>query len=472
MGGKHLQEAVPDGSAAVRYQPYPEYKDSGVTAFGNIPKHWKIIPIKFSLEMPITDGPHSTPEFISEGIPFISAESVKNDRLDFSKKRGYISEEDHSLFSKKYKPKYGDVYMVKSGATTGSVARVETHDEFNIWSPLAVLRPHKDKSTTGFIFFALKSKPFYYSVELSWSYGTQQNIGMGVISNIKMPFPPLPEQQTIATFLDYKTAKIDALIAKKKALLDKLAEKRTALISHAVTKGLDPKTPMRDSGIDWLGEIPAHWEVKRLKFVVSVFGGGTPNTGKPEYWNGDIPWVSPKDMKSDLIGSTEDYLTELGVQESATKIVSSNSVLIVVRSGILRHTIPVARNTTEVALNQDMKALITKALLLPGYLHCLISGLQKGLLPLWSKPGCTVESIEMGYMLNTEIPIPPVSEQDQIISHVEGLLGGVDIQTARVTEIIIRLQEYRSALITNAVTGKIDVRNFRLPEAEEVVNHG
>ena len=173
--------------------PSVPMKDSGVDWLGNVPAHWKVVPVKFSLDMPITDGPHSTPQLYDEGIPFISAEAVKNDRLDFSRKRGYISEDDHAIFSKKYKPKYGDVYMVKSGATTGAVARVETHDEFNIWSPLAVLRPHAEKAITDYLFYALKSKPFFCSVELSWSYGTQQNIGMGVVSNIRIVLPPVEE---------------------------------------------------------------------------------------------------------------------------------------------------------------------------------------------------------------------------------------------------------------------------------------
>jgi type I restriction enzyme S subunit len=197
------------------------------------------MPIKFALSIPITDGPHETPELYDEGIPFISAESIKNDQIDFDKKRGYISLEEHKRFSRKYKPQYGDVYMVKSGATTGNVARVETNQEFNIWSPLAVLRPNTDVIKTNFLFYAMKSKPFFYSVELSWSFGTQQNIGMGVISNIRIVLPPPSEQQAIAQFLDRETAKIDTLIAKTRNSIEKLKEYRTALISAAVTGKID-----------------------------------------------------------------------------------------------------------------------------------------------------------------------------------------------------------------------------------------
>jgi len=219
--------------------PSVSMKDSGVMWLGEVPAHWKVIPIKFSLDMPITDGPHSTPQFYEDGIPFLSAESVKNDRLDFSRMRGYISEDDHAFFSKKYKPKFGDVYMVKSGATTGAVARVETHDEFNIWSPLAVLRPHPDKSVSNYLFYVLKSKPFFYSVELSWSYGTQQNIGMGVISNIRMALPPLKEQEQICRYLAPLLQKIEDQKSKIDSVIDRLQEYRSSLITNAVTGKID-----------------------------------------------------------------------------------------------------------------------------------------------------------------------------------------------------------------------------------------
>lgn len=219
--------------------PSVPMKDSRVAWLGKVPAHWKVIPIKFSLDMPITDGPHSTPQFYDDGIPFISAESVKNDRLDFSKMRGYISEDDHAIFSKKYKPRYGDVYMVKSGATTGAVARVETHEDFNIWSPLAVLRPHAEKSITDYLFYVLKSKPFFYSVELSWSYGTQQNIGMGVISNIRMALPPIEEQKEICRYLEPLLQKIEDQRAKVDSVVERLQEYRSALITNAVTGKID-----------------------------------------------------------------------------------------------------------------------------------------------------------------------------------------------------------------------------------------
>lgn len=329
---------------------------------------------------------------------------------------------------------------------------------------LYVMRAVREQFEPQFLFY-LTISDLFRKIGESEMYGAggQKRVPENFIKDFRAALPSMEEQKTISRFLDFKTAQIDTLIAKKKVLLDKLAEKRTALISHAVTKGLDPAVTMKDSGIAWLGRIPAHWDAKRLKFVVSIFGGGTPNTGKPEYWNGAIPWVSPKDMKSDFIEATEDYLTETGVAESATKIVPVDSVLIVVRSGILRHTIPVARNTVEVSLNQDMKALVANERLRSGFIHWFISGLQGGLLPLWSKQGCTVESIEMDYMSNTVIPLPPVEEQDAILEKILEITSRLDAQTEKVTAVISSLIEYRRSLITHAVTGKIDVRGFEIP---------
>ena len=201
--------------------------------------------LKRIVEIPVTDGPHETPDLLDTGIPFISAEAIKNDIIDFSKKRGYISIEEHLRFSKKYKPKRNDIYIIKSGATTGNVAMVETDEEFNIWSPLAAIRVDPKKSYYRFIFHFLKSNNFFQSVELGWSYGTQQNIGMNVIENLVTTVPPLPEQHAIAAFLDKETGRIDTLITKVNTSIETLHEYRTALISAAVTGKIDVREEVK-----------------------------------------------------------------------------------------------------------------------------------------------------------------------------------------------------------------------------------
>ena len=272
-----------------------------------------------------------------------------------------------------------------------------------------------------------------------------------------MPVPPLSEQKAIAAFLDRETERIDGLIGKREKLTALLQEKRAALISHAVTKGLDPKAKMKPSGIDWLGDIPADWETDKIKYNTFSCSGGTPNTENPDYWDGEIPWVSPKDMKASKISATEDSITELGLNESASRLIDENTVLIVVRSGILKHTIPVAINVVPVSINQDMKAVFTKDKVTPAYLFYFIEGIQKNLLPLWRKQGCTVESIEQEFMGNTCLPIPPVSEQKAIAVYLDLETKKIDGLMEKEQQIIERMKEYRSALISAAVTGKIDV---------------
>ena len=219
--------------------PNAPMQDSGVVWLGAVPEHWMTPSSKHLLEIPITDGPHETPNFVDDGVPFISAEAISKGKIDFDKKRGYITPELNAIYSKKYSPKIEDIYMVKSGATTGKVAMVETTETFNIWSPLAVFRCNKNKVLPKFLLAVFNSSHFYDALVLNWSYGTQQNIGMGVLSNIEIPCPPLKEQAEIIQHLDAQNTKFDKLISTQSQLIEKLKEYRSSIISHAVTGKID-----------------------------------------------------------------------------------------------------------------------------------------------------------------------------------------------------------------------------------------
>ena len=225
-----IQNAVTKG-----LNPNAPMKNSGVDWIGDIPEHWEITATKRLLEIPITDGPHTTPLFYDEGIPFISAESIKNGKINFDKKRGYISKADYDLYSKKYKPKRNDIYMVKSGATTGRVAMVETDEIFTIWSPLAVFRTKNNVLLPKFLFYYLQSSSFQKSIELAWSYGTQQNIGMGVLGNLQCVIPPLAEQEKIIDFIEPYFSKFDKTKQLYQTQIDRLKEYKNILINQAVT---------------------------------------------------------------------------------------------------------------------------------------------------------------------------------------------------------------------------------------------
>ena len=145
---------------------YESYKDSGIEWLGEIPAHWRNIALKRLVKIPITDGPHETPKFTVEGVPFISAEAVIDGKIDFSKARGYISYELDKVYSRKCKPKKGDIFIVKSGSTTGKVALVDTDRNFNIWSPLALVRSKSEYINSLFLFAAVQSDYFRKQVEL------------------------------------------------------------------------------------------------------------------------------------------------------------------------------------------------------------------------------------------------------------------------------------------------------------------
>jgi len=217
-----------------------------------------------------------------------------------------------------------------------------------------------------------------------------------------------------------------------------------------------PYPDYKDSSVEWLGKIPTPWGLKRLKRIAEFRGGGTPRKDNLDYWSGNIPWVSPKDMKVFVVVDTEDKITPEAVRESATKRVPAGAVLLVVRSGILVHSIPVALAGREVTLNQDLKALIPRSELVPEYLVYLISGMQRELLVEWKKEGATVESLEVDLIAQTQIPLPDEQEQRAIADFLDRETARIDALVAKKERLIELLQEKRTALITRVVTKGLD----------------
>jgi type I restriction enzyme S subunit len=274
---------------------------------------------------------------------------------------------------------------------------------------------------------------------------------------VRFPAPPRVQQRAIADYLDRETARIDALIAAKERLLGLLAEKRRALITRAVTRGLDPRAPLRDSGIPWLGEIPAHWETVALRFLVDVISGATPDTGRPEYWDGEIPWVSPKDMKRSEIADAEDHVSELALSQGSLRLIERDAVLIVVRGMILAHSFPTAITTARVTINQDMKAVRCRTSLVPRYLRDFFRGHEQHVVSLADSSAHGTRKIETEVLGRLEILVPPVPEQHAIAGYIGSATSRLDAVRDATESTIALLKERRSALIAAAVTGQIDV---------------
>jgi type I restriction enzyme S subunit len=215
-----------------------------------------------------------------------------------------------------------------------------------------------------------------------------------------------------------------------------------------------PRYPSyKPSGVEWLGEVPAHWALPKLKSIAEFSGGGTPSRDNLAYWNGDIPWVSPKDMKSERIVGAEESITEEGLSSSASILLPPGRVLMVVRSGILKHTIPVAINDTAVALNQDMKALTFDPTKCSNrFFFRWVQGHNEQLLLAWAKQGATVESIEHTYLADTVIPLPDVAEQTRIAEFLDRETAKIDGLVAEQRRLMELLKEKRQAVISHAVT--------------------
>ena len=234
----------------------------GTTPWLRGASRWPLMPVKYLLAQRITDGPHETPEFVDAGYPFLSVDGIQDGELQFEGCR-FVSEDQHREFRRKAAPRRGDVLFGKA-ASTGKIARVKTDIEFSIWSPLALLRPSEIKVTSGFLEYALKSQIAQGQIDVLVTTNTQNNISMDAIPRIRIPLPVLPQQRAIADYLDRETARLDALVVAKERVLGLLAEKRRALITRAVTRGVGHHTPLKDTGAEWLRQVPHHWTSTKI----------------------------------------------------------------------------------------------------------------------------------------------------------------------------------------------------------------
>lgn len=268
---------------------------------------------------------------------------------------------------------------------------------------------------------------------------------------------PPDEQHAIASFLDRETARIDALAAKKERLIQLLQEQRTALITHAVTTGLEPNVPLKDSGVEWLREIPEHWAARRIKWMAKMVSGHTPDKKVESYWlDGDIPWVSLADTKklrdSDYIADTTWMTTADGIANSSAQVLPEGTVIFSRDATIGLCAI----TRLGMAVSQHFIGWVCGQRVLPEYLLLVLRSMGRELERL--SMGATVRTIGMPDVKSLVMPVPPLEEQKAIVDFVRGERSRIDALIAKVREAIDHLKELRSALISAAVTGKIDVR--------------
>jgi type I restriction enzyme S subunit len=274
----------------------------------------------------------------------------------------------------------------------------------------------------------------------------------------RLTLPPIPEQLTIAAFLDHETAKIDELVSEQERLIDLLKEKRQAVISHAVTKGLNPDAPMKDSGIEWLGEVPEHWEVWKLSHAFDVIGSGTtPKSDNATFYDdGETAWVNTGDLNDGDLFDCEKRVTELALAEhSSLKIFPPGSLVIAMYGATIGK---LARLQFSATVNQACCVFAGGVQVRSEFLFYWFTGLRQQIISLATGGG--QPNISQEILRGLRLACPTHFEQTAIAAFLDHETAKINILTTEANRVIDLLKERRTALISAAVTGQIDVRNL------------
>lgn len=428
---------------------YPAYKPSGVEWLGEVPVHWEIT--KLDRICKFESGKAHEPfiddegEFICVNSRFISTEgkTVKNCRQNLSPALR------------------NDVLAVMSdlpnGRALGKAFFVEEEHIYAVNQRVCRLTPVN--VTPRLLFWLVNRNP-----GLLWFDDgvNQTHIPNSGFTKLIFALPGNDEQCLIATFLDHETAKIDALIAEQQRLIELLQEKRQAVISQAVTKGLNPDAPMKDSGVEWLGEVPEHWEVGQLRrFTKTVRTGRTPDESDFVEHDDFIPWFTPGSFNdATLTLETAKHVSIESVNEGRANIFSKDAVLVV---GIGATLGKVGIPGDACSGNQQINGIESSGKLMPRFLGLFLSAAQEQM--RISSNASTLGIMNQQKTKELVVNCPPLVEQEQIVFHTEKALRWMLEMSEQCQRVVELLQERRSALISAAVTGQIDVRGM-VPETE------
>jgi type I restriction enzyme S subunit len=445
----------------VGWRAYPEYKDSGIEWLGEIPEGWERTSIKYLARTgykTFTDGDWiESPYITQDGIRLIQTGNI---RIGMYREQGfrYISEETFSDFAcTEIIP--GDVLICRLADPVGRACIAPDLSSRMITSvDVCILKP-SDEVDPQFIVYSL-SNDAYLEWTANISRGsTRDRISRSMLGDLQLPIPTYQEQRAIASFLDRETARIDALVEKKERQIKLLQEKRSALISHVVTKGLNPDAPMKDSEVKWLGEIPEHWKISKIKYVADMRSGHTPSRKHSEYWeNCTIPWFTLADVwqlrdgRREYLGETQERISRIGLEHSSAVILPRGTVIVsrtasVGFSGIMPEPM---------ATSQDFVNWVCGSEVLSAYLLYVFRSMGEEFKRLIM--GSTHKTIYFPDASSFSAPVPPLDEQEQVVDFVRSKKRVIDQAEDNISLSIDKLREYRTALISAAVTGKIDVR--------------
>ncbi len=450
-----------DAVATVNLPAYAETGDSSVEWLGDVPAHWEVKSLKRS----VLNVVEPTAERPSLGI-VIALENVESwtGRVTPA---GPVASFDSQM--KRFRA--GDVLFGKLRPYLAKVARLP-NDGLCVGEFL-VLRPRRKTLEGGYLEFLLRSKPVIDAVAASTFGARMPRANWQFIGAMAIARPPLAEQVAIVRFLEYVDRRIQQYMRAKEKLIGLLEEQDRAVIHRAVTGQTDVRTGQpypeyKDSGVGWLGQVPAHWTMKKIRQCASISGGMTPSMEDARFWNGDVPWVTPKDMKTMVIDNSRLRVTDAALAETPLRLVQAPAVLMVVRGMILARRVPIARTTAPVTINQDMKALRPSPELNAAYMASFLDCAHDGLFPLIDEAGHGTRRLPTERWRDLPMTIPPQAEQTAISRYVDHITTGTTTAIDRTRRQISVLREWHQCLIADVVTGKLDVRKTTttLPEVD------
>ena len=428
---------------------YESYKDSGIQWLGEIPEHWKISRLKY--EVTFNDEVLSDKTDLDYEILYIDISSVSFNQGIMQKEQMTF---ENSPSRARRIVKSGDVIVSTVRTYLKAIAQINNAEENLIVSTgFAVLR-HKAELSPKFLGYWVQSENMINTI-VAHSVGVSYP-AINATDLVRLPIVkiPLPEQTAIADYLDNKLGEIDTLISKQETLLEKLAEQRTAIITHAVTKGLNAHAPMKNSGVAWLGDVPEHWEIKHSNQVFKIHNGATPKTSEPNYWGDEITWFTPKDLgdnqNKEISGSLK-MITKEGYESCGVSLAPANSIALSKRAPIGH----LAITTLPAVVNQGCFLLEVLKANNVNYLYYWLYA-NKVVLNSFGQ-GSTFMELPREKFAMLKISVPPLPEQTAIANYLDEQTAHIDRLSDTVRQTIDRLQEYRSTLITQVVTGKIKV---------------
>jgi len=439
---------------------YDSYKPTKIEFLDEIPEHWEEKRMRFLGYLygglsgkSATDFNQLTNEDNKYFIPFTNI--ANNFRIDPESLQTVIISENEN----QNKVQKGDLFFLMSSENYDDVGKtavlIDDLEETYLNSFCKGFRITKEKIVPEFLSYQLHSKQLRHNLLTGANGFTRINLKIDKVIDLLTAIPTPEEQTAIAAYLDRKTAEIDELIADKKRLLELYEEEKTAIINQAVTKGINPNVPMKDSGIEWLGEIPEHWETVNLKWVSKIYSGGTPSKNNEDFWqNGTIPWLNSGTVNQFFITEPSEYITEEALNSSSAKWIPENSIVIAL-AGQGKTKGMAAQVMFECTCNQSMGVIVPNDRIDNRFLLYYLTRNYQNIRNLGG--GDKRDGINLEMVGGIPLPVIPLSEQAEIVNHIENYFSRLDAKKAKTEKLIELLTEYRTALISEVVTGKIKV---------------